>query len=401
MAKKELTRRQFLRDVGVTCATTGLIVSPFSAGVAFGREGPEGSVDSEPKMEYRPLGKTGLKVSAVSHGVMQVEDRGVVFEALERGINLFDTAYTYKKGRSEELLGGVLKEYGRDNAYIVTKVPPYERGITGKKLSDTSTMEKMLETSLKRLQTDYVDVLLLHNIADPNWPKNEDMMLFLARQKQAGKARFVGISFHAQGSTFVNIVNETLKTKFYDVFLAAYNFKSPPAHAEVLSLARSKQVGIIAMKTQAGGYDKGVTGGLNQHQAALKWVLDKDFIDCAIPGMVNRLQLRQNIAAVGKRGGWSDRKVLDSYYTAIKDRYCVRCGECASSCPAQVDIPSVHRSLTYWEGYGDLELARAAYGELSAKENAHACMDCSTPTCRCTNGIKIGERMRYAHHVLA
>jgi predicted aldo/keto reductase-like oxidoreductase len=401
MAEKGLTRRQFLRDVGVTCATTGLIVSPLAAGVALGKEEPEGHADTQANMVYQPLGKTGLNVSAVSYGVMQLEDRAVLFEALDKGINLFDTAHVYKQGNNEKLLGSVLKEYGRDKAYIVTKVPPYERGITGKKLRDPSTMEEMLEKSLKRLQTHYVDVLLLHNIVDPNWPKNEDMMLFLARQKQAGKARFVGISFHAQGSNFVDIVNESLKTRFYDVFLGAYNFKSPPAHAEVLRRARSQQVGIIAMKTQAGGYEKGVTGGLNPHQAALKWVLDKDFIDCAIPGMVNRLQLRQNIAAVGKKPGWSDRKTLDSYYAAIKDRYCVRCGECASSCLAHVDIPSVNRSLTYWEGYGDLELARSAYSELSSKENARACMDCSAPVCRCANGIKIGERMRYAHQVLS
>ena len=155
------------------------------------------------------------------------------------------------------------------------------------------------------------------------------------------------------------------------------------------------------MKTQAGGYDKRVTGGLNPHQAALKWVLDKDFIDCAIPGMVNREQLAQNVAAVGKRPGWSDRKILDSYYAKIKDRYCVRCGECASSCARHIDIPSIHRSLTYWEGYGDLELARIAYRELSMEENAQACMNCPAPTCRCANGIKIGERMRYAHTVLA
>lgn len=401
MAEQELTRRQFLRDVGVTCATTGLIVSPLTAGVGLGKEGPKETVDAQPKMEYRPLGKTGLKVSAVSCGVMRLEDRAVLFDALERGVNYFDTAHGYQGGNNEKMLGGVLKEYGRDKAYVVTKVPPYEKGIIGKQLRDTATMEEMLETSLQRLRTDYVDVLFLHNIEDPSWPKNEDMMYFLARQKQAGKARFVGISFHAQGSNFVDIVNETLKTKFYDVFLAAYNFKSPPEHTEALKLARSKQVGIIAMKTQAGGYDKGVTGGLNPHQAALKWVLDKDFIDCAIPGMMNREQLSQNLAAVGKKAGWSDRKILDSYYAKIRERYCVRCGECASSCPAHVDIPSVHRSLMYWEGYNDLEFARAAYGELSTKENAQACMNCPAPTCRCANGIKIGERMRYAHNILA
>lgn len=401
MTEKGLTRRQFLRDVGVTCATTGLIVSPLSAGVALGKEGPKETLDAQPGMEYRPLGKTGLKVSAVSCGAMRLEDRSVLFEALERGVNYFDTAHVYQSGNNEKMLGGVLKEYGRDKAYVVTKVPPYERGIMGKQLRDTATMESMLETSLQRLQTDYVDVLLLHNIANPDWPKNEDMMHFLARQKQAGKARFVGISFHAEGSTYVDIVNESLKTRFYDVFLATYNFKSPPEHTQALELARSKQVGIVAMKTQAGGYDRGVTGGLNPHQAALKWVLDKDFIDCAIPGMVNREQLSQNLAAVGKKAGWSDRKILDSYYAKIRDRYCVRCGECMSSCSAHVDIPSIHRSLTYWEGYGDLELARAAYRELSMEENARACMKCSAPTCRCANGIKIGERMRYAHKVLS
>ncbi|MBW1744112.1 MAG: twin-arginine translocation signal domain-containing protein, partial [Deltaproteobacteria bacterium] len=103
MAEKGLTRRQFLRDVGVTCATTGLIVSPLSAGVALGKEGTEESVDTQPKMEYRPLGKTGLNVSAVSCGVMQLKDPAVLFEALDRGVNYFDTAHGYQGGKNEKM----------------------------------------------------------------------------------------------------------------------------------------------------------------------------------------------------------------------------------------------------------------------------------------------------------
>ena len=114
-----------------------------------------------------------------------------------------------------------------------------------------------------------------------------------------------------------------------------------------------------------------------------------------------RQQLSQNVAVIGQKPGWSDRKVLDAYYAAIKDRYCVRCGACSSSCSRHVDVPSVHRSLMYWEGYGDLELARVTYRRLSRDENAQACMSCSRPTCRCVNGIKIEERMRYAHTALA
>jgi predicted aldo/keto reductase-like oxidoreductase len=401
MAERQLTRRQFLKDISVTCASGSLLISPFSTGAALGKDKQGESAKASPNMEYRALGKTGLKVSAVSFGVGGLTDPGVLSEALKMGVNYFDTAHGYQNGNNEKMLGGVLKDYGRDKVFIATKIPPYHRRMMIKRVQDTATMERMMDESLQRLRTGYVDVLFLHSIENPHEPVNENVMNFLAKQKKVGKARFVGISFHVAGGRYVEIINQALKANFYDVFLAAYNFKSPPEHVEALRLARSRQVGIIAMKTQAGGYQKGVRAGLNPHQAALKWVLDHDFVDCAIPGMVNRQQLRQNMAAVGKKSSWSDRKVLDAYYAAIKDRYCVRCGSCSSSCSRDIDIPSIHRSLMYWEGYGDLEFARITYRELSTKKNAQDCISCSKPTCRCVNGIRIDERMRYAHTVLA
>jgi predicted aldo/keto reductase-like oxidoreductase len=401
MDEKHLTRRQFLKGISVTCACSNLLTNPFSSGAALGKDKQTESVKTSPNMEYRILGRTGLKVSALSFGVMRLTEPAVLFEALEMGINYFDTAHGYQNGNNEKMLGGVLKDYGRDKVFVATKIPPYHRRMWIKQLQDTAAMEKMMDKSLQRLRTDYVDVLFLHNIQDSDWPVNEDMMTFLEKQKKAGKARFVGISFHVEGRRFVEIVNQALKPTLYDVFLATHNFKSPPEHIEALKLARSRQVGIISMKTQAGGYHKGVRGDFNPHQAALKWVLDQDFVSCAIPGMVNRQQLLQNMAVLGKKPGWSDRKVLDAYYAAIKGRYCVRCGACSSSCSRHVDVPSVHRSLMYWEGYSDLELARVTYRELSTEENAQACMSCSRPTCRCVNGIKIEERMRYAHATLA
>jgi predicted aldo/keto reductase-like oxidoreductase len=401
MAEKALTRRQFLKGMTVTCASSSLLVNPFSTGSALGTDKPKESVETSPNMEYRILGKTGLKVSTLSFGVGGLTDPAVLSEALEMGVNYFDTAHGYQNGNNEKMLGSVLKDYGRDKVFIATKIPPYQRRMVIKQLRDTARMQEMMDKSLQRLRTDYVDVLFLHSMENPDEPVNEKVMNFFAKQKTSGKARFVGISFHVAGRRYAEIVDRALKTNFYDVFLAAYNFKSPPEHVEALRFARSREVGIIAMKTQAGGYQKGVTGGLNAHQAALRWVLDHDFIDCAIPGMVNRPQLKQNAAAVGKKSGWSDRKVLDTYYAAIKDRYCVRCGTCSSSCNRDIDVPSIHRCLMYWEGYNDLELARVTYRELSTEENAQGCMSCSTPTCRCVNGIKIRGRMRYAHTLLA
>lgn len=401
MEPKKLTRRRFLKDLTFTCTCSGLLVNPITARYAFGKkikkDGPTRSVD----MEYRSLGRTGMMVSAVSFGVMRLTEPAVLFEALDMGINYFDTAHVYQRGNNEKMLGMVLKEYGRQNVFIATKIPPYSRMLGMKKPNSVGTMETKMEESLKRLKTDYVDVLFLHNIKDPSWSTQDEMMRFCRRMKESGKARFVGISFHSSGNTYVETVAQALETDFYDVFLATLNYKSSQEEINALKQAHSKGVGVIAMKTQVGGYKQDRSKHLNPHQAALRWVLDLDFVDCAIPGMVNRRQLDENVKVVGMKMGWSDRKTLAVYYNAIKDRYCLRCGTCQSTCNKAVKIPSIHRSLMYWEGYEDFELGRSTYRRLSTKENALACMSCEVPTCTCKNGIQIKERMRCAHAFFA
>jgi predicted aldo/keto reductase-like oxidoreductase len=185
------------------------------------------------------------------------------------------------------------------------------------------------------------------------------------------------------------------------VILASLNFKSPKEHSEILRKARKANLGVIAMKTQAGGYQKASTDSVSPHQAALKWVLDKNFVDCAIPGMVNMEQLEENAGTVGKKVTWSDRKILHSYYESIKDRYCLSCDSCAGTCSAQVAIPTVNRALMYCEGYGDFELGRQAYHEINDRMNGASCEECTLPTCTCVNGIKIPKRMNHAHKLFA
>lgn len=399
MNRKDLTRRQFLKDVGITCVCGDILLSGMTSGTVFAAHGQRVGNRNQSNMTYSVLGRTGLEVSALSFGVMRLTDPTVLFKALDLGVNFFDTAHGYQNGNNEKMLGRVLKEHGRDRVLIATKIPPYQKRLGFSVQNDPEEMQTMMDESLRRLQTDYVDVLFLHSIKEASWSSNEDLLTFLEKQKKSGKARFVGISFHTEGDTYVNIVNEALKTDFYDVFLATLNFKSPSEHIQALRQARSRQVGIIAMKTQAGGYDQGVRGDFTPHQAALKWALDKDFVDCAIPGMVNREQLVQNMAVIGKKMNAYDRRLLEDYYASIKDRYCINCGACESSCDKGVEIQSIHRSLMYWEGYGDRELARATYLGLSEEENALACINCSIPQCRCINGIKIDERMRRAHAV--
>jgi hypothetical protein len=412
MTKKEVNRRKFITECSLKLAGASLLLNQSGAKPAFGEEKqPKPEKNKEPHMEYRSLGKTGLKVSALSFGAAGVNEPGVLYKALEMGLNFFDTCCIYKGGKSEKLIGKVLKEYGRKKAYVATKIypiplipplPPEDREGEGPlhvKI-DIPVMEKLMDESLRKLQTDYVDVLYLYEINDPAWQMNEELIGFLEKMKKAGKARFTGISFHETGRRYVEIIDTALKTDYFDVFLAAFNFKSPPEHIEALKRAHKKSVGVVAMKTQAGGYRKGTTGGLTPHQAALKWVLDSSFVDCTITGMVNLEQLEENAGAVGKKVSWHDRKVLSTYYAAVKDRLCLRCGGCSATCPLAVNIPAVHRSLMYWEGYQDFSLGRDSYQRLTAR-NARACVNCSAPTCRCVNGMKIPERMRQAHAAFA
>lgn len=397
MREKQLTRRRFLKDLTLTCTYSTFGVHTLAARNVWGKT-PKGAGSKESAtMEYRTLGKTGLKISALSFGVMRLSEPAVLFQALDMGINYFDTAHRYQNGNNEKMLGKVLKQYGRSKVFIATKIPPYYKRFGNKRLNHQKSMETMMEKSLTRLQTDYVDVLFLHNITNPEWPLHEEMLGFCQKMKKIGKARFAGISFHTTGQTYVDTVDRTLEAGFYDVFLATLNYKSPPAHIQALKRARHKGVGIVAMKTQAGGYKPEENISLNPHQAALKWVLDNQFVDCAIPGMVNRQQLAENAGVIGKKIGWSDRKTLAAYYDEVKDRYCLRCGSCTSSCKKQVDISTIHRCLMYWEGYQDFDLGRATYRRLPPTENALACMGCTAPTCNCSNGIKISERMRHAH----
>jgi hypothetical protein len=387
-----------MRTLGISCAVGGAVVGSAGAHTS-GRDLKRRASRDIPEMEYRTLGRTGLQVSAVSFGVMRLTDPAVLLLALESGINYFDTAHRYQNGNNEKMLGNVLKEYGREKALIATKIPPYVKRPSGYELAESGDMEEMVDTSLQRLQTDYVDVLLLHNIKDASWPGHEDMMSFLEKQKKSGKARFLGISFHVKGSLYVDIVNHSLKTGFYDVLLATLNFKSPPDHVQALMRARSQDVGVVAMKTQAGGYAEGEGLGPNANRAALKWALEQEYVDCAIPGMVNREQLLENLLVAGKKTRWSDRKSLHTYYASIQDRYCTGCGACSGTCGNNVDIPGIHRSLIYGEGYGDPDLAREAYRELMPWENASACIQCSHPTCRCANGMALRERLCRAHRL--
>ncbi|MBW1856537.1 MAG: aldo/keto reductase [Deltaproteobacteria bacterium] len=233
MSKKMINRREFITESSLKLAGASLLLKQTAAKTAFGEEKkPKPRKKKEPHMVYRTLGKTGLKVSAVSFGTMRVREPAVLFKALDLGINFFDTAQDYPNediiGKfdtaqdypNEYIIGKVAKEYGRKKVLIATKIYAFQTAnnpaLKKYVLHESKVLDLMMEDSLKRLQSDYIDVLYLHSAVDKNCLLNEDLLAFMEKLKKEGKVRFVGASLHNL-SVLADVADHFLKPNIFDV----------------------------------------------------------------------------------------------------------------------------------------------------------------------------------------
>jgi len=274
---------------------------------------------------------------------------------------------------------------------------------------------KELEGSLRRLQTDYVDIFMNHAVNDIERLKNPEWHEFVELAKKQGKIRFSGMSGHA--GNLLECLDYALDTKMVDVILVAYNFGSDPAFYEkftkafdivanqkglprLLEKAHDQGVGVIAMKTLMGAklndLTRYQTDGASFRRAAFRWVFQDPNIDALIVSMNNPRTANENIACSGDP--WSskvDAEILKRYVAQHSADYCRNaCERCASSCSYGVPIADVLRQRMYAEKYGNRDLARLGYVQLSA--GASPCLTCSEPTCAnaCDYGLDIPSLTR-------
>ena len=380
-----MDRRTFLKAASVAVAA--------GPGLAFGAENA-GAAAASVKADgiapvYRTLGRTGLKIAVVGMGALEVKEAAIFQAGFDRGVNLVDTARAYLDGKSEKLVGEALEGY-RDKVHVATKI-----------MAGTQPdMERAIQQSFEALKMDSVDLFSLHRINSADDVNNKVYRAIFGDLRKRGKARFIGVSAHENEAVVLNAVADDPE-KFWDTALVTYNFKSDAKVKAAIARAAEAGVGVIAMKTQAGGYETKEFGDISPHQAALKWVLQDPHVTAAIPGMVNLAQLMENLAVMGMKLSRADAALLEQYGRAIAPYYCHRCGTCRPTCPAGVRISEVNRSLMYAEGYRNLELARAAYREIPAGASASVCGNCARCAARCPHGINIGDRMRRARELLA
>ena len=383
-----INRRDFLK-VGLAGTTSALLGWE---GLADAMQYASAESFVFPAPVYRTLGRTGLKITIISFGAMLTPEPEVMKIAFDHGVNYVDTARRYMGGKNEEIVAKALKGM-RDKVYVATKISPAS--------TSKENIFKDVETSLKALETDYVDVIQLHNLTGrEDRIFNPEIREALVRLKEQGKVRFFGVTTHKNEAEVLHALADD-KDRFFDTALVKYNFKSDAQTKQAIARAAQTNIGIIAMKTLAGGYATDALGPFSPYQAAIKWVLQDQHITATIPGMRDLAQLREDIAVMRTRFGYLDNFILKRYGAAVQPYYCHLCGKCEATCPKGVAISTINRCLMYAEAYKSPVLARSTYHEIPSSLSASVCLDCSDCVARCINKLDIPVKMERARKLLA
>lgn len=377
-------------------------------------------------MQYVDFGKQGLKVSRFGMGCMRFtrtkNDKGedvideklaisLIRHAIDMGVNYFDTAYCYDG--SEEILGKALKDGYREKVVIATKFPAWEP-------ETYEDCRKYLEIELKRLQTDYIDIYLVHNLNQLNYDrmKKLDVTRFFDELIHEGKIRYKGFSYHGDPDLFKEVVD----SYDWDVCLIQLNFLDQyhQAGVEGLKYAASKGLSVNIMEPLRGGFlannaPEEVKKLLDDYpdrrslvEWAFRWLYNMPEVAVVLSGINTMEQLEDNIRIFEHSpSNVMEREELD-LIEKIKNAYsnkaavgCTGCRYCMP-CPSRVVIPDIFKIYNDIPMYGELKWAKNMYNLVAteAGKDAGNCIECGKCTTLCPQGIDIVSTLKEAHNIL-
>jgi predicted aldo/keto reductase-like oxidoreductase len=403
-SKRGCSRREFLGKALAGAAGAG-VLGLERLNAVQGKPPAAGAAAPAPGVLLtRTLGKTGLRMPVVSMGVMNADIPALVKRAYDLGITHFDTAASYWRGKNEEMVGKAIQELGaRNKTIIATKimVPQLRQGLT-KEQAKAKYLE-MLEASLKRLRTDRVEIVYVHDVSDVKDVSDPGLLEGMAAAKKQGKTRAVGFSTHREMSA---CLEEAMKLGCYDVVLTTYNYSLAPYPGIIKTMekAAAAGIGLVAMKTQCQQewYREELPAELQAyyqgtivHSALLKWVMNHACFTTAVPGFTTFDQLEEDVACAAtlaytpaEKKFLEDRKVKLALTAA-----CRQCGSCVATCPRGVDVPRLMRAHMYAFSYGNPLQARDTLTAASSRAGLESCRDC--PSCRaeCSGRVAIARRV--------
>ena len=327
-------------------------------------------------MEYTNLGNTGLKVSRLGFGgipiqrITQEEATALIRKLPEYGVNYIDTARGYTV--SEEYLG-IAMEGIRDKFVLATKSMARTR----------EAMEKDIETSLKNLRTDHIDLYQVHNAppAQMSIVTGEGGALeALLEAKAAGKIGHIGITAHEIG-TF----EMALEMDWVETIMFPYNFVELQA-ADLIRKCAEKGKGFICMKPLAGG-------AIENAPLAMRFIASNKDITVNIPGMANEDELKQNVAAACDPAPLSedDLKEVQNIRDTLGNQFCRRCNYC-QPCTMGINISFCFTINGYLTRYGLKDWAIGRYKGMAVEPNA--CIECGMCESRCPYHLPIIEMLK-------
>ena len=312
-------------------------------------------------MQYRLMGKTGDRVSILGYGCMRFphtkgkidleRTERQIIQAIEQGVNYFDTAWIYHGGRSENILGDILAKGYRDKVFIATKLPLY-------KIHSVKDMDIILNEQLRKLRTDHIDYYLLHALNTMGgWErlKQAGVNEFAEKARRNGKIRHFGFSFHGSKEDFKGIIDDYP----WDFCQIQYNYIDEDFQAgrEGLEYAASKGIGVVIMEPLRGGSLVGRmpkeiqeiwdTSAAKRTPVdwALRWLWNQPAVTMVLSGMNEERHIEENTKLADEvKPNALSREELDLYKRVSQQYYklmrvgCTGCGYCVP-CPAGVNIP--------------------------------------------------------------
>jgi hypothetical protein len=357
-----------------------------------------GALPSPKDIRYANIGRTGLKVTKFIFGSMITSDQSVIERACDLGINCFASARDYQSGNNERLLGAALKGR-RDRVILCTESIDMMWRPKTEKETTTYVLDN-LNTSLRELQTDYVDLFFLHHKDEPGWIPDEAVEAVRIAKKQ-GKVRHAGITTHA----LPKMVDYLVKGDLFEAIIPIYNFTMDAEMHAAVRKVHDAGIGVIAMKVLAGGLrSENPVPQLKRPgapAAALKWALNNPNVDAALTSVAGMEQLEENVRAMTEPFTDGERQLLAAALDEFGPKYCRLCRRCEGTCAKGLPIPEILRCGMYAEGYGQFDLGRTRFLDLPEEARKQDCSDCTSCSVRCAYGVRVAERVRRTRELLA
>lgn len=370
-------------------------------------------------MKYRKFGKCDFDVSALGFGCMRLpilngdekqidEEKAIslIRYAIDKGVTYIDTAYPYHKGSSELVVGKALKDGYRERVKLATKLPVWLA-------NSYEDFDKYLNEQLEKLQTDHIDMYLLHGLGKERWDKllELDIFKFIKSALSDGRIKQIGFSFHDKLDVFKTIVD----AYNWDFCQIQYNFldDNEQAGTEGLQYAANKGLAVVIMEPLKGGrlaktppisvkelWSKANTKKVPA-EWGLRWVWNHPEVSTVLSGMNSMEQIIENMntadTALPNSLLEKDLELISnvkSQYNKLIKVQCTACSYCMP-CPTGVDIPKNFALLNDASMYNEHDAQSNSYNKnLTLKQRAVSCVECGKCETLCPQHLEIRKHLK-------